>query len=180
MLKLVALQHPIVGLIEIVGILSILTIGTYRIQIGGMSNEEFGSYFTALIMLIDPISHITTNYNELKQCQASLRRLDEITTNPLDKNSLNNGLTVMGICGGSGGSDTTAVALAHALNADACELYTDVSGVFTTDPRVCEQAKKMPSISFDELLEMTAVGCPKPAMRSVEVARSYGVKLHVH
>jgi len=92
MLKLVALQHPIVGLIEIVGILSILTIGTYRIQIGGMSNEEFGSYFTALIMLIDPISHITTNYNELKQGQASLRRLDEITTNPLEKNTLNSGI----------------------------------------------------------------------------------------
>ena len=80
---------------------------------------------------------------------------------------------------GRGGSDTTAVALSHALNADACELYTDVSGVFTTDPRVCEQAQKMSSISFDELLEMTAVGCPKPAMRSVEVARSYDVKLHV-
>ena len=63
MLKLVALQHPIVGLIEVIGILSILAIGTYRIQTGGMSNQEFGSYFTALIMLIDPISHITTNYN---------------------------------------------------------------------------------------------------------------------
>ena len=84
MLKLVALQHPIVGLIEIIGILSILTIGTYRIQIGAISNEEFGSYFTALIMLIDPISHITSNYNELKQGQASLRRLNEITTNPLE------------------------------------------------------------------------------------------------
>jgi len=81
MLKLVALQHPIVGLIEVIGILSVLAIGTYRIQIGGISNEEFGSYFTALIMLIDPISHITTNYNELKQGQASLRRLNEITTN---------------------------------------------------------------------------------------------------
>ncbi len=81
MLKLVALQHPIVGLIEVIGILSILAIGTYRIQTGGMSNEEFGSYFTALIMLIDPISHITSNYNELKQGQASLRRLNEITTN---------------------------------------------------------------------------------------------------
>lgn len=80
---------------------------------------------------------------------------------------------------GRGGSDTTAVALAHGLNADACELYTDVSGVFTTDPRVCDQARKLASISFDELLEMTAVGCPKPAMRSVEVARSYGVRLHV-
>jgi aspartate kinase len=80
---------------------------------------------------------------------------------------------------GRGGSDTTAVALAHGLGADACELYTDVSGVFTTDPRVCEDARKLLNISFDELLEMTAVGCPKPAMRSVEVARSYDVPLHV-
>ena len=80
---------------------------------------------------------------------------------------------------GRGGSDTTAVALAHALGADACELYTDVSGVFTTDPRVVPSARKMASISFDELLEMTAVGCPKPAMRSVEVARTYSVPLHI-
>ena len=84
MLRLVALQHPIVGLIEIIGILTILTIGTFRIQSGGISNEEFGSYFTALIMLIDPISHITSNYNELKQGQASLRRLNEITINPIE------------------------------------------------------------------------------------------------
>ena len=84
MLTLVALQHPIVGLIEVIGILGILTIGTYRIQTGGISSQEFASYFTALIMLIDPISHITVNYNELKQGQASLRRLNEITTNPLE------------------------------------------------------------------------------------------------
>jgi aspartate kinase len=80
---------------------------------------------------------------------------------------------------GRGGSDTTAVALAHAIGADACELFTDVSGVFTTDPRVVPEARKMHKISFDELLEMTATGCPKPAMRSVELARTYGVKLHV-
>jgi aspartate kinase len=80
---------------------------------------------------------------------------------------------------GRGGSDTTAVALAHVLEADACELYTDVSGVFTSDPRVVSDARKMSSISFDELLEMTAVGCPKPAMRSVEVAHNYSVPLHV-
>ncbi len=92
MLKLVALQHPIVGLIEVIGILSILTIGTYRIQTGEISNEDFGSYFTALIMLIDPISHITTNYNELKQGQASLRRLNEITTNPLEVSNSENGI----------------------------------------------------------------------------------------
>ncbi len=84
MLKLVALQHPIVGLIEVVGILTILTIGAYRIQSGGISNEEFGSFFTALIMLIDPISHLTSNYNELKQGQASLKRLNEISSNPLE------------------------------------------------------------------------------------------------
>lgn len=80
---------------------------------------------------------------------------------------------------GRGGSDTTAVALAHSLGADACELYTDVPGVFTTDPRVCADARRLGTISFEELLEMTAVGCPKPAMRSVEVAQNYGVKLHI-
>ncbi|MFQ5558152.1 MAG: aspartate kinase [Acidimicrobiales bacterium] len=80
---------------------------------------------------------------------------------------------------GRGGSDTTAVALAHVLGADACELYTDVPGVFTTDPRLVATARRIDAISFDELLEMTATGCPKPAMRSVELARSYGVKLHV-
>jgi aspartate kinase len=80
---------------------------------------------------------------------------------------------------GRGGSDTTAVALAKALDADACELYTDVSGVYTTDPRVVAEARKMHQVSFDELLEMTATGCPKPAMRSVEYARRHGVKLHV-
>lgn len=80
---------------------------------------------------------------------------------------------------GRGGSDTTAVALAHALGAQSCELYTDVTGVFTSDPRVVEDARRMDRISFDELLEMTANGCPKPAMRSVEFARNYGVELHV-
>ena len=80
---------------------------------------------------------------------------------------------------GRGGTDTTAVALAHALGADICELYTDVSGVFTSDPRVVPDARKMERVSFDELLEMTANGCPKPAMRSVEYARTHGVDLHV-
>jgi aspartate kinase len=80
---------------------------------------------------------------------------------------------------GRGGSDTTAVALAHALGADACELYTDESGVYTADPRVVQRARRMASVSFDEMLEMCASGCPKPAMRSVEFARTWGVKLHV-
>ena len=80
---------------------------------------------------------------------------------------------------GRGGSDTTAVALGKAIGADICELYTDVSGVFSADPRVVPTAQKMSSITFDELLEMTATGCPKPAMRSVEVAHSHGVQLHI-
>jgi aspartate kinase len=80
---------------------------------------------------------------------------------------------------GRGGSDTTAVALAHALKADACDLYTDVPGVFTADPRLVPAARRMARISFDEMLEMTATGCPKPAMRSVEFARNWHVPLHV-
>ncbi|MFL6206504.1 MAG: aspartate kinase [Acidimicrobiales bacterium] len=80
---------------------------------------------------------------------------------------------------GRGGSDTTAVALAHALGADSCELYTDVSGVFSADPRLVPDAHRMTTVSFEEMLEMTACGCPKPAMRSVEFARTWGVRLHI-
>jgi aspartate kinase len=80
---------------------------------------------------------------------------------------------------GRGGSDTTAVALAHALDADCCELYTDVPGVFSADPRLVPSARRMATVSFEEMLEMTACGCPKPAMRSVEFARTWGVRLHI-
>ena len=80
---------------------------------------------------------------------------------------------------GRGGSDTTAVALAHALGADACELYTDVSGVFTSDPRIVPTARRLRQVSFEEMLEMCASGCPKPETRSVEYARRHGVRLHV-
>jgi aspartate kinase len=80
---------------------------------------------------------------------------------------------------GRGGSDITAVALASSLKADACELYTDVSGVFTADPRVVPRAKRLHRLSFEEMLEMCAAGCPKPEMRSVEFARNHGVRLHV-
>jgi aspartate kinase len=89
--------------------------------------------------------------------------------------SVDNNVTFLG----RGGSDTTAVAICHALDGDACELYTDVPGVFTADPRLVPKARRMSAVSFDEMLEMTATGCPKPAMRSVEYARRWGVKLHV-
>ena len=91
-LKLLALQHPVIGFIEALGILSILAIGTSRISNGGLNAQEFSSYFAALLMLIDPISHLTTNYNELKQGQASLKRLKEIELEPEEDNFLNNNL----------------------------------------------------------------------------------------
>lgn len=71
------------------------------------------------------------------------------------------------------------MALAKVLGADACEIYTDVPGVFTADPQLVPDARRLPRLSFDEMLEMTATGCPKPAMRSVAIAKAYGVPLHV-
>jgi aspartate kinase len=80
---------------------------------------------------------------------------------------------------GRGGSDTTAVALAAALGADACEIYTDVEGVYTADPRIVPTARKLARVSFDEMLEMAATGGRVLALRSVEFARNHGVKVHV-
>jgi aspartate kinase len=80
---------------------------------------------------------------------------------------------------GRGGSDTTAVALAAALGADACEIYTDVDGVFTADPRIVTGARKLHAVSYEEMLEMAASGARVLALRSVEFARNHGVRLHV-
>jgi aspartate kinase len=80
---------------------------------------------------------------------------------------------------GRGGSDTTAVALAAALEADVCEIYTDVSGVFTADPRIVPDAHKLSRLSYDEMLEMSATGGRVLALRSVEFARNYAVPVHV-
>ncbi|MBM3675262.1 MAG: aspartate kinase [Actinobacteria bacterium] len=80
---------------------------------------------------------------------------------------------------GRGGSDTTAVAIAAALGAEVCEIYTDVSGVFTADPRLVPEARKLARVSFDEMLEMAATGGRVLALRSVEFARSYNVPVHV-
>jgi aspartate kinase len=80
---------------------------------------------------------------------------------------------------GRGGSDTTAVALAAALGADHCEIYTDVQGVFTADPRVVPTAHRLDRVSFDEMLEMASSGAGVMATRSIEVARSHNVRLHV-
>ncbi|KXL51928.1 aspartokinase [Anaerotignum neopropionicum] len=80
---------------------------------------------------------------------------------------------------GRGGSDTSAVALAAALNADVCEIYTDVDGVYTADPRVVKDAQKLDEISYDEMLELASLGAKVLHCRSVEVAKKYNVKLSV-
>lgn len=80
---------------------------------------------------------------------------------------------------GRGGSDASAVALAAALDADACEIWTDVEGVFTADPQVVPEARKLHAVSYEEMLELAAGGAGVLMLRSVEYARNYGVKLHV-
>jgi aspartate kinase len=79
---------------------------------------------------------------------------------------------------GRGGSDTTAVALAAAIRAEVCEIYTDVAGVFSADPRIVPDARKLPQVSFEEMLEMSASGAGVLQLRSVEYARTHGVRIH--
>jgi aspartate kinase len=79
---------------------------------------------------------------------------------------------------GRGGSDTTAVALAAAMDAEVCEIYTDVAGVFSADPRIVPDARKLPIVSFEEMLEMSASGAGVLQLRSVEYARNHGVRIH--
>jgi len=80
---------------------------------------------------------------------------------------------------GRGGSDTSAVAIAAAIKADTCEIYTDVDGVYTTDPRICEKARKLKQISYDEMLEMASLGAKVLQIRSVGFAKKFNVPIHV-
>ena len=80
---------------------------------------------------------------------------------------------------GRGGSDTSAVALAVALKADLCQIYTDVDGVYTTDPRICAKAQKLDEITYDEMLELASLGAQVLHNRSVELAKCYGIELEV-
>jgi aspartate kinase len=117
-------------------------------------------------------------------------RIMDIPTNRLMK-ELENGkiLIVAGFQGvtphgdittlGRGGSDTSAVALAATLKADICEIYTDVNGVFTTDPNIVPEARKIDRISYEEMLEMASLGAKVLQIRSVEFAMKYGVTIHV-
>jgi aspartate kinase len=80
---------------------------------------------------------------------------------------------------GRGGSDTSAVAIAAALEADSCEIYTDVDGIYTTDPNICPKARKLEKISYEEMLEMASLGAKVLQIRSVEFAAKYNVPVHV-
>ena len=126
--------------------------------------------------------HTTSRYGN-----ARLKRIDtERIRNELDARKI---VIVTGFQGidkadnyttlGRGGSDTTAVALAAALRADACEIYTDVDGVYTADPRIVKDAKKLDEITYDEMLDLASLGAGVLHNRSVEMAKKYGVQLVV-
>ena len=126
--------------------------------------------------------HTTSAYQNAK-----LKRIDsERITKELDSNKI---VVVTGFQGvnkyddvttlGRGGSDTTAVALAAALNADLCEIYTDVDGVYTADPRIVPDARKMPEVTYEEMLEFASLGAKVLHSRCVEMARRYNVNLGV-
>jgi len=88
-LKLLAFQHPIVGFVEAFGILAILGLGAARINLGLLTSEEFSSFFAAILMLIDPISHVSTNFNDYKQAEASIKRLKNINLEPIEDDKEN-------------------------------------------------------------------------------------------
>ena len=126
--------------------------------------------------------HTTADYGN-----ARIKRIDtERIKNELDNRRI---VVITGFQGvnkyddyttlGRGGSDTTAVALAAALHADACEIYTDVDGVFTADPRIVPKARKLDEITYDEMLELASLGAGVLHNRSVEMAKKYGVQLVV-
>ncbi len=88
-LKLLAFQHPVVGFVEAFGILAILGLGAARINLGLLTSEEFSSFFAAILMLIDPISHVSTNFNDYKQAEASIKRLKNINEEPVEDDKEN-------------------------------------------------------------------------------------------
>ena len=92
-LKLLAFQHPVVGFVEAFGILAILGLGAARINLGLLTSEEFSSFFAAILMLIDPISHVSTNFNDFKQAEASIKRLNNINLEPIEDDKEN--LTIL-------------------------------------------------------------------------------------
>lgn len=112
---------------------------------------------------------------ETERVQAELKENRVVVVAGFQGINPNNDITTLG----RGGSDTTAVALAAALKADVCEIFTDVDGVYTADPRVVPTASKLSNISYDEMLELASLGALVLHPRSVELAKQYGIPLHV-
>ena len=146
-----------------------------------MAIKESG--FDAISLLGDQVAIHTDNMHT----KARIESIDsEVINKYLDQGKI---VTIAGFQGvtdngdittlGRGGSDTTAVALAAALKADACEIFTDVEGVYTTDPNVCPQARKIDYISYDEMLELASLGAKVLDIRSVGLAKRFGVPVHV-
>jgi aspartate kinase len=151
------------------------------IALFAMAVKEMGA--DAVSFLGDQIAIRTDNMHT----KARIKNIDtEKILNNLEQGKI---VTVAGFQGvtddgdittlGRGGSDTTAVALAAALKADACEIFTDVDGVYTTDPNICTKARKIDKISYDEMLELASLGAKVLDIRSVGLAKRYKVPLHV-
>jgi aspartate kinase len=146
-----------------------------------MAVKELG--YDAVSLLGDQIAIHTDNMHT----KARIKSVDSKLVNTyLDQGKI---VTIAGFQGvteqgdittlGRGGSDTTAVALAAAMKADACEIFTDVEGVYTTDPNICPQARKIDYISYDEMLELASLGAKVLDIRSVGLAKRYNVPVHV-
>lgn len=157
------------------------------------TGEQVSVSFMAMTMIQMGVTAISLNawqvpmHTTSAYQNAKLKRIDsERITKELDSNKI---VVVTGFQGvnkyddvttlGRGGSDTTAVALAAALNADLCEIYTDVDGVYTADPRIVPDARKMPEVTYEEMLEFASLGAKVLHSRCVEMARRYNVNLVV-
>ena len=136
--------------------------GSYTGWQAGIVTEDIAS--KAKIMSIDP-----------KRIEAKLQEKHIVIVAGFQGVTVDGEITTLG----RGGSDTTAVALAAALNADYCEIFTDVDGVYTTDPRMVPEAHKIERISFDEMLELATMGAGVLHPRCVEVGKEFGTKIHV-
>jgi len=140
-------------------------------------NAQAISFTGAQVGIITDSSHtrariIKINADKIKE---ELRKGRIVIVAGFQGVALNQDITTLG----RGGSDLTAVALAKELNADSCEIYTDVEGIYTTDPRIEPKARKIEEITYDEMLEMASLGAQVMQARSIEVAKKFNVPLHV-
>ncbi len=180
--RLVALAHEIQKIPNRREMDMLLATGEQvTVSLFAMAVKEAG--YDAVSLLGDQVA-IHTDASHTK---ARIRSIDtRLIKEHLDKGRV---VTIAGFQGvtddgdittlGRGGSDTTAVALAAALSADACEIFTDVEGIFTTDPNICTKARKIDTITYDEMLELASLGAKVLDIRSVGLAKRFRVPLHV-